>query len=58
MFHDHDNGCKHFNIDLGAPNLLNQYSEEKSIFNIQPGEFYGQKSLRNITDYLGILKLV
>ena len=48
MFHDHDNGRKYFNIDLGAPNLLNQYSEEKSIFNIQPGEFYDQKSLGNI----------
>lgn len=58
MFRGHDNGHKYSNIDLGAPNLLNQYSEEKSIFNIQPGEFYDQKSLGNITNYLEILKLV
>lgn len=27
---------EHFNIDVPTPNLLNQYSEEMRIFNIQP----------------------
>lgn len=54
IFHNHENGHEYFNVEVPTPNLM-----RRGIFStfIQH-EFYDQKSLRNITSHLEILKFI